>query len=185
MNQSLQTLTEVKARYEQLRALVYEFTDEEFQALGIACRAVSFADAMQADRWRSDWKDNNKVPCWEWVRQFEICQASNGSKRFELALCHAGKLVALCYGMPSKRKLLLKIHSLARNPNIDSLAGQIFPIVLFAANAYARLLGCKEIQLIDPMNQDIVLYYERFGFIAERNRFGQVKYLAMEVGYGR
>jgi hypothetical protein len=56
---------------------------------------------------------------------------------------------------------------------------------LFAANAYARLLGCQEIQLIDPMSQDVVLYYARFGFVAERNRFGQAKYVSMEMGYAR
>jgi hypothetical protein len=62
MNKTQQTLSEVKVRYEQLRALVYDFVNEEFRALGIVCKEIAFADAMQADRWRNEWKNLNKVP---------------------------------------------------------------------------------------------------------------------------
>lgn len=172
-----------QSRYADLRELVYEVTDQEYGSLAISCREISFADAQLADSWRAQWREREKVPCWEWKDQYQTCHGNNGMKRFDIALHSAGQLWALCYGMPTKRKLTLKLHTLARNPVNNPLAGRILEIVLFAADAYARLLGCREIWLVEPMNERLVAQYQTAGYTAQRNRMGHVTHMIMEVAY--
>jgi hypothetical protein len=184
LNNKIEALSEVKARYRALRTLVYEYTDSEFSGYGISCREISFSDAVVADRWTASWPDKQKQPCWQWVQQYDICNTSNRTKRFDLAVYHGGELYALCYGVPTKRKLTLKIHTLARKPGRNPLEGKILNIVLFAATAYAKLLGCREIWLVEPMNIRLVGLYERLGYVAHKNSIGHVTHMVMGVANG-
>lgn len=178
---SVESFLDAKKRYADLRDLVYEVTNNEFASLAISCREISFADAQHADNWRGQWSDREKIPVWEWKAQYNTSHGNNGMKRFDIALCTGGQLWALCYGMPTKRKLTLKLHTLARNPASNPLAGRILEIVLFASDAYARLLGCREIWLVEPMNDQLVSLYQSVGYTAYKNRMGHVTHMVMEV----
>lgn len=181
--QSNTSFIEAKERYAEFRELIYEMAEQEFAHLGIQCREISYSDAMQADAWSRQWKSREKTPIWEWVNQYQICQGKNSIKRFDLAVCANGNLQALCYGMPTKRKLTLKLHTLSRNPLNNPLTGEILKIVLSAAYDYAQLLNCKEIWLMEPMNEKLVTLYKKMGYDAQRNRFGLATHLSLEVLY--
>lgn len=174
---------EAKARYTDFRSLIYEMAAQDFAALGIACREISFTDAMQADMWSKQWKSQEKIPIWEWVHQYHVSQGKNSIKRFDIAVCSNGALQALCYGMPTKRKLKLKLHTLARNPVNNPLSGMILNIVLSAAYDYAQLLGCREIWLMNPMNEKLVSIYQNRGYNTTRNCRGIATHLSLEVRY--
>lgn len=85
--------------------------------------------------------------------------------------------------MPTSSKLTLRIHGIARNPLNNPLAGKVLDIMLFSANAYARILKCKEIWIIDPMNEILVNQYQKFGYMPFRDRAGVATHLTMKVRY--
>ncbi len=102
-------------------------------------------------------------------------------KRFEVAIVAMGEPVALCYGKPSKNKVILKIHTLARSPLNNPLAGNVIEIILFAAMTYASLLGCAEIWLCEPMNGRLVDVYGRHGYTTQMNKNGKVTHVVMRL----
>lgn len=171
---------ETITRYRDLRAAVYEFSENEFRALGAKFSEISYQDAIEADKWR--WGDESKAPIWEWTRLYRAYRSNSGVKRFDVAIRAHGKLCALCYGVPSRQKLVLKLHALSRLPNANPLAGNILSIVLFSADAYARLIGAQELWLCNPMNSHLVALYESVGFESHRNGIGVTTHLSMRIG---
>jgi hypothetical protein len=105
----------------------------------------------------------------------------SGVKRFEIAVRANGKLCALCYGVPSRNKLILKLHALSRLPNNNPLSGNILSMILFSADAYARLIGSQELWLCEPMNHSLVKLYESVGFTAHYNTIGIATHLSMRI----
>jgi len=116
-----------------------------------------------------------------YIQLFHEYRSNAGIKRFDLAIRFGGRLLGLCYGLPSASRLILRIHAGGRAPLENPLRGSFFRVVLFAASAYASLLGSKEIWLMLPVNERVAEYYSRFGFSAERNRGGTVTHMIMRV----
>lgn len=176
---SVRTYRETIQHYQELRKVVYEFTENEFRAFGARFSEISYRDTVEADRWR--WDDTNKIPIWEWTRMYREYHSHSGVKRFDIAVRAHGKLCALCYGVPSRGKLILKLHALSRMPNDNPLKGNILSMVLFAADAYARLIGAQEMWLCNPMNSSLAKLYENHGFSAHSNGIGITTHLSMRI----
>ncbi len=177
------TFAETVTHYRQLRHATHAFTENRFKAFAISMREISHADAVAADQWGAGWAEQKKKPTWEWVRQYHLHQENTCIKRFDAAVSVGGVLCALCYGIPTRAKLTLKIHTLARKPENNPLAGNVRRVMLFAALTYARLLGCKEIWLCNPLNEELVPVYTRSGYVAHKNRFGKTTHLVMRLDY--
>lgn len=179
-NESVQrSYKETISHYESLRKVAHEFTEEEYRSFGISMSEIRYSDTVEADKWQ--WGSAEKTPIWEWTRMYRDYHSHTGVKRFDTALFAQGKLCALCYGVPSRGKLILKLHALSRAPRDNPLAGKILSIMLFAANAYARLIGAKEMWLCEPMNESLVTLYEKQGYTAHRNNLGKTTHLSMRL----
>lgn len=177
------SLQETMVRYQRLRRLAHEFAEEHFKGLAIRLRDITYSDAVEADKWRDGWCDPQKKPSWEWTRLYNDYKTNAGTKRFDAALIANGKLCALCYGVPTSTKLTLKIHGIARNPVNNPLEGNVLEIMLYTADAYARILKCKEIWLVDPMNEILTQKYQEFGYAPVKNSSGITTHLRIEVHY--
>jgi hypothetical protein len=92
-----------------------------------------------------------------------------------------GQLQLLCYGVPSRSKLILKLHAIERAPLQHALRGKIIDIALFAADAYARLIESEEIWLCNPISPAHVRLYQAAGFEPQTNASGNVTYLSMRI----
>lgn len=158
-----------------LRDVVYELSNEHFRAFSVSFAPVRLRDATVADGWC--WPETLHQPSWEWRRLYRDYNSHRGIKRFELALHHQGKLAGLCYGIPSRRKLILKLHALAGAPD-GTLKGLRLRMMLYAANAYARLLNARELWICNPMNSHLVSLYEQAGFLAHFDRTQRVTHLS-------
>lgn len=174
---------ETIVHYEGLRRVVHEFTEDEFKDYSVTLRDIQYHDALEADKWSNRWLDREKAPIWDWERMYHDYHSHSGVKRFDIALSAGGVLSALCYGIPSRRKLTLKLHAISRRPYDNPLQGKILTIILFAADAYARLLGCEELWICNPMNEKLVDVYQRYGYRANKNRMGNTTHLAMRLKY--
>jgi hypothetical protein len=175
------TLGETKKRYEKLRRIAHDFTEKEFKAHSVKLTEISHKDVVEADVWSGTWDDSSKIPTWEWKRMYEDYRSNTGLKRFDTALIMNGQLCALCYGVPTKSKLTLKIHAISRNPYNNPLKGKVLEIILFAANAYARLLGADELWICNPMNSKLVKVYERAGYEAKKNKLNITTHLSLRL----
>jgi hypothetical protein len=153
--------------------LRFRATEESFPAVGL--REISRGDAIEADRW------SPKRATWSWERLFQEHQSNSGIKRFDTAVLEHGRLLGLAYGVPSKSKLVLKLHTIEGKPSPNPLKGQIVPIILAAAGIYARFLGSQEIWLCNPLNESLVSYYQLFGYSPHRNEAGVSTHLSRKV----
>lgn len=178
MNRSLK---ETVAYYENLRDTVFEFVEKEYQAYGIKLKEISFRDAQEADSWKNEWKSEKRVASWEWSKLYMDYHSSSGIKRFDLALYMNGKLQALCYGAPSKGKYILKLHALERAPNDNPIRGKVLSMVLFTADAYARLIGAEELWLCNPVSPAHVKLYAKAGYEPHFNNLGTATHLSMRL----
>ena len=177
------TLQETISRYQQLRRAAHQFAEEEFKHFGIQLRDINYSDAVKGDAWRSQWGDQQKVPSWSWTDMYNDYRSNAGAKRFDAALIVNGGLCGLCYGVPTKEKITLRIHGISRKPTNNPIAGNVFRIMIFAAIAYARILKCKEIWIVQPMNAYLVSMYQKSGFTPCIDRSGITTHLTMVVNY--
>jgi len=174
-------INHTRTHYKELRDVVYEFTENEFKFPGLKLTEITLQDAISADRWTEEWKDSKRVACWEWRGMYNEYQSNSGLKRFDLAFKVNGKLCALCYGVPTRTKMVLKIHALERKPENNPLQGKILTMILFAADAYANLIGAKELWICNPMNPVLVRKYEGVGFQPHNNKKGQTSHLSLRI----
>ncbi|MCS3838000.1 hypothetical protein HNR03_002607 [Pseudomonas sp. JAI111] len=93
------------------------------------------------------------------------------AKGFDLAIWYAQMLCGLCYATPRRSTVCIKIILLQGHPDkTHPLRGSIAQMALLAAEFYARMLGCKEIEIQDPA-PNVVSYYQELGFnFDETNR---------------
>lgn len=178
---SQNTLGETKQRYEKFRRIAHDFTEKEFINSNVKLREISHKDVVEADLWNNNWNESNKVATWEWKSMYADYRSNTGLKRFDTALVMNGQLCALCYGIPTKTKLTLKIHAISRNPLNNPLEGKVLEIVLFAANAYARILGADELWICNPMNSKLIEVYERSGYEVNKNKLNRTTHLSMRL----
>ncbi|MGH8385931.1 MAG: N-acetyltransferase [Pseudomonas sp.] len=97
---------------------------------------------------------------WERIPDWK-CKDDKG---LDLAIWYEQKLCGLCYATPRKSTICIKIILLQGHPDRSHpLRGWIAPMALFATDAYARILGCNEIEIQDP-DTNVVPYYQDLGF---------------------
>jgi hypothetical protein len=97
---------------------------------------------------------------WASVAQWKLKDA----KGFDLAIWYGDELCGLCYATPRKSRLRIKIILLEAKPDVDhSLKGMIAPFALMAVELYARILGCRTIEIQHP-EPGAVAYYKALGF---------------------
>ncbi len=175
------SLKETVKYYENLRDTVFEFVESEYQAYGIKLKEITFRDVQEADSWASQWKNEKRIASWQWSKMYMDYHSSSGIKRFDLALHQNGKLQALCYGVPSRGKYILKLHALERSPINNPIRGKVLSIVLFAADAYARLIGAEELWLCNPVSAAHVKLYSQAGFEPHFNNLGVATHLSLRL----
>jgi hypothetical protein len=177
---SKRTYGETIAHYRELRRLCYEDTERQFSNLAVKVSGITPADIVEGDSWSRDWT-GDKIPIWEWSAMYRAYCSGPNVKGLDLAVRCGGRLQVLCLGVPSRRKLILKLHALDRAPIDNPLAGQAFRIVLFAASTYAILLGSEELWLMQPQSDGAARYYGRFGFVPHRTTTGVLTHMTQKI----
>jgi hypothetical protein len=176
-----ETKSDVVAHYQRLRRFAYDKTEQEFAPLHVKLSEISYGDAVEADAWRSQWVDPERAPSWSWVQMYQEYRSNAGIKRFDPAIRVGGKLCGLCYGVPNRSRLILKLHAITRAPVDNPLRRSCFRVALFGASTYADAIGSEEIWLVQPMNEAVAAYYAGFGFTSERNATGKITHMRIAL----
>jgi hypothetical protein len=144
----------------------------EVAAFGVDARLVRFEPIDLAAIAASDAWEGSFYP-WADVANWKLKDA----KGFDLAIWYDQDLSGLCYATPRKSRLRIKIILLEGKPDPHhTLKGMIAPFALMAVELYARLLGCREIEIQHP-EAGAVDYYKALGF-----RIDAVGRLVIPVG---
>ena len=121
-------------------------------------RALSASQAWSESRQR--------LVAWDWF-------ASYGSfkfrypKRFELALWYQNSLASLSLGRPTYCGTGMRLDFIEANPDHREI--KVFPIVMAAITTYAEALGASEVRVMNPINEEVKTYYQKFGLIYVAN----------------
>ncbi|WP_444926406.1 hypothetical protein ACJJI4_21425 [Microbulbifer sp. TRSA002] len=161
-------LREAHERYEQLRSIAREVTQESLpdlyqdhaniRLLGIDSEAITASEAwcdMACSRPRAEWSWQEASA--EYRKRYP--------KRFELSIWYQGNLCGLSYGRPSFGKSRMRIELIEGAPRSGNPLGprRVVPITIMNATAYAGILGAKELRIMRPA-QPLIGYYESLDF---------------------
>ena len=185
------------ARHAEYRAAAFQATLDEIAEVRLAGRQdfdpsreslglpeLVDIDSAALDFWEQEWV--REPPPLDFGGGFNWRGIAETEKtlpdRFEIAIWFQGILCGMAAGKPSKGNDNLTIRFIERYWGENPLTGSIAPIVVDAADKYARLLQKKRLKLKDPYPGAIPIY-ERLGFrVAEP--IGQAIYYAREVEDG-
>jgi hypothetical protein len=87
----------------------------------------------------------------------------------------------LAVGIPTRGKITLKVHVVERRPCENPIKGSVLRIILFAAHAYAGMIGSTEVWLCNPVNETMVEKYQQLGYSAVRDRTGSATHMRKDV----
>lgn len=161
----------MRRRHNDLRYQVFRS-----QARALSCEHISqvgfLREGLEARRVRMEpitfeaiatclrWGEQASLFPWE-----EVCYwKANDLRGFDLSIWYGADLCGLCYASPRKSRLCIKVILLESNPdNAHPLEGEIASLALTAIDFYARMLGCREIEIQEPVSAVRPLY-EALGF---------------------
>jgi len=126
---------------------------------------ITEAALQQASNWTSQRRalPNRLTAGWDW--RTEVVRFRRRPRRVEVAIWHNQTLLCgLALGRTSNNRVVATIHLLERNPaSVTPIDGMIAPIAVRFLEAYARVLGCREIAVDQPFSA-LVPYYQTLGF---------------------
>ena len=156
-----------KLRYQifrsQARSLTYEllcrqpdFLSGNVEAIQVRIEPITH-EAVTACL---GWSESGCSFPWEEIVDWK----DNDPKGFDIAIWFASELCGLCYASPRKSRLCIKVILLQGNPSKSHpLRGEIAVLALTSIDFYARMLGCQEIEVQDPL-EGAMSVYEALGF---------------------
>lgn len=87
------------------------------------------------------------------------------ASRFEVAVWEKSILTGLCRGKPIERNSKLCLEIVEAAPNLPSSnRSPLLPTINACVMIYARLIGAKEVHLMEPTSKSRIRLYERLGF---------------------
>lgn len=164
--------------HEEMRNVIFESIENEYQSLGISANEITYQDTVYANSWKSLWAKSERAASWDWTRLYYDYQSRSGARRFDLAIRKGDSLIGLCYGELGRDRLILKLHALERAPiKGNPLSNRFVDISLFAANLYANLNDTSELWLCNPVSPVHTRLYKRKGYTPQVDRLDRVTHL--------
>jgi hypothetical protein len=146
-------------RYNKIRSSALEVTqnsvDSKFKLTQItheALNAVEQWSLSEQRRYDWDWKGN--------YAQYRV----RYPKRFEIAVWENSLLTALSLGRPTYNATGLRLDIVEAMPRDLGERSNVFEIVILAYEVYARMINANHIRIMNPVNETVKTYYERFGY---------------------
>jgi hypothetical protein len=149
-----------------LRDKIYELTAKEIGS-HVHLTRITFDTATEADNWKLLVGENIRPTqaTWSWREAYHHYKSF--PKRFEISVYAGNALCGICYGKTSFGKSVVRLDLIGSTPVRPSPLGMAaFPVISVAATAYATAIGAEEICILDPINDDVVNYYMKYGYSA-------------------
>ena len=159
----LATHLDAEKRYSTIRKEALAAATEVVQGAGNNSIRLSEIDAQALLAFRSWEKSRTRVKDWDWIEGYNSFRFRY-PKRFEIALWENNNLIGLSMGRPTYQGSALRLDVVEAAPLDIGDRPSIFDSVLVAYGIYARLLNAKQIRIMNPVNKEVISYYEKFGY---------------------
>lgn len=151
---------EAERRYATYRQLAYQDVTGRVQLpKRYKLDGIGF-DALRA--FQSVWLSHKRKVSWNWLDEVRRWKRTDHS-RLELAIWQEGALCGLMIGKTSKRKTILYVLGIEGAPYQHPLKGKIIPLSVEVAEAYAVVIGAKQVR-IDRPAPSLIEKYEKLGY---------------------
>jgi len=180
-----ESFAEVAQRYEAWRDTARAATVRQLGIPGLQLTAMSDHWAFLADTWKTFPAPYRPPAPWSWAAHWRVYKRE--IKNFNLCVHFHGTLAGLSLGRPTHSKTALRLEVVEGHPDPDHpLRGKVVPISLLCSELYARVIGARQVRLMEP-HLPLIAYYRSFGYslipkagAADRNYL----YKNLDGGYG-
>lgn len=156
----LATHVDAERRYHEIRKTALRVISGEIQsAANLDFRLIDDNALSASQIWK---QSKQRLVDWDWFNNYGSFKFRY-PKRFELALWHRNNLASLSLGRPTYHGTGLRLDFIEGNPDIREI--KVFPIMMAAITTYAEALGANEVRVMNPINEEVKNYYQKFGLI--------------------
>lgn len=159
----LATHLEAEQRYDLLRKQALQITTETIEAEGVRGVQLTTIDTEALTASKKWERSKIRRVDWDWVDGYGTFKFRH-PKRFEMALWESRQLIGLSLGRPTYQGTALRLDFVEASPLDLGARPAIIEFVLLGYEVYARLLNAKQIRIMNPINQTVREYYEKFGY---------------------
>lgn len=156
----LATHFDAERRYHEIRKTALRVISGQTPAtLHLEFRLVDEKALNAAKLWK---ESKQRLVSWDWIANYGPFKFRY-PKRFELALWHNNNLASLSLGRPTYYGTGMRLDFVEGNPDRREI--KVFPFAMAAITTYAEALGANEIRVMNPINEEVKSYYEKFGLV--------------------
>jgi hypothetical protein len=156
---SLPSRIEAEQRYEKLRALALEVTQNSLtgnlKLTQITPQALEATQIWESSRLRQY--------NWDWPQNYSYYKKSY-PKRFEIALWENSILIAISIGRPTYHATGMRLDVVEAMPRDLGERSNVFDTIILAYEIYARMINANHIRIMNPVNETVRAFYERYGY---------------------
>lgn len=157
------THIDAEKRYSVLREQTIRIAQNDLDSRNkhnIKLTTVTSVALQETKKWSSS--EKRKVN-WSWVDEYGGFKF-NYPKRFEAALWQQNNLICISLGRPTYNGCFLRLDVIEARPKDLGDRPNVFDEILLAYGVYARMIGANGIRIMNPINKEVQLYYETFGY---------------------
>jgi len=146
-------------RYEKIRELALEVAqnsiDSKFKLTKITPEALN-ATVL----WNNS---EERRYLWDWKKNYSYYRM-NYPKRFEIAVWENSMLTAISLGRPTYNATGLRLDIVEAMPRDLGERSNVFDTIILACEVYARMINANHIRIMNPVNDTVKTFYERYGY---------------------
>jgi len=156
----LATHIDAERRYNEIRKTALRAVSSQLPSnTNLDFRLIDKTALIESQKWNLSKK---RLVNWDWLNSYGGFKFRY-PKRFELALWQKNNLTSLSLGRPTYQGTSLRLDFIEGNPDYREI--KVFPLVMAAMTTYAEALGASELRVMNPINDDVKDYYQKFGLI--------------------
>jgi len=156
---ALPSRIEADRRYDKIRALTLEVAqrsvDGQFRLTTITSQALQATQTWDSSALRKY--------DWDWVKNYGFYRA-NYPKRFEIAVWEQSQLSAISLDRPTYNATGLRLDVVEAMPRDLGNRSNVFDVIILAYEIYARMINASHIRIMNPVNDTVKAFYERYGY---------------------
>lgn len=150
---------EAEHRYERLRKQALEIAQSavgnKFKMTQVTQQALE-----STERWI---ESGQRQYHWDWKSHYPYYR-SMYPKRFEVALWEQDQLSAIALGRPTYNATGLRLDIVEAMPRDLGARSNVFDPIILAYEVYARMINANHIRIMNPVNDAVRSFYEKYGY---------------------
>lgn len=150
---------DAEQRYEKLRALALEVSQNSLTG-NLKLTKIT-TQALEATR---AWENSVlRQYDWDWLNNYSYYSKSY-PKRFEIAVWESSTLIAISLGRPTYHATGMRLDVVEAMPRDLGDRSNVFDTIILAYEIYARMINANHIRIMNPVNDRVRAFYERYGY---------------------